>query len=184
MASLDIKRQAVFTPNTPIIASDHNAEHDLIVNSLNILFKSFDYDGVVHKLRGQYCIFNFSNLDLEALLSTSHNPDGSVKANVVKDANWSVSDLKAFLDVAHNPDGTVKSDGVNDPLITAHNNDTFAHADIRNSKAEKDLSNITSLGGILSLDGAGSGLDADTVDGKQYSDIKSEAFFFAAVFGG
>lgn len=34
-----------------------------------------------------------------------------------------------------------------------------------------DLSNITSLGNILNLDGSGSGLDADTVDGKHYSEI-------------
>ncbi len=176
MTSKNISRSAIFTSNTPITASEHNAEHDLVVDNINELFKSFDYDGVIHRLRGQYCIFNFSNLDLESLLSTSHNSDGSVKATAVKDANWTVSDLKAFLDVAHNPDGTVKSDGINDPLITAHNNDTSAHADIRadisnlqSDKADTDLNNVTSLGNLLNLDGAGSGLDADMVDGLEAS---------------
>ncbi|WP_457635770.1 phage tail-collar fiber domain-containing protein [Persephonella sp.] len=36
---------------------------------------------------------------------------------------------------------------------------------LQNSKADIDLSNISSLGNILQLDGEGSGLDADTLDG-------------------
>ena len=46
--------------------------------------------------------------------------------------------------------------------ISFHNNDPNAHD---NFLAKIDLSNITSLGKILELDGTGSGLDADLVRG-------------------
>ena len=55
---------------------------------------------------------------------------------------------------------------------------------LQSGKADTDLNNVTSLGNLLNLDGAGSGLDADLLDGKQYSDIKNEAFFFSVAFGG
>ena len=52
--------------------------------------------------------------------------------------------------------------------IHNHNQDINVHQDIRNAllqKANADLSNISSLGKILDLDGLGSGLDADLVRG-------------------
>ena len=59
-----------------------------------------------------------------------------------------------------------------DSAVAQHNEDTQAHQDIRTSienldatKANADLSNITSLGNILNLDGTGSRLDADLVRG-------------------
>ena len=52
------------------------------------------------------------------------------------------------------------------------------------NKAEKDLSNVSSLGNLLNLDGHGSGLDADTVDGKHYSDIEQVIKKFALLFTG
>jgi len=45
---------------------------------------------------------------------------------------------------------------------------------LQSNKAEKDLSNITSLGNLLNLGGTGSGLDADLLDGKHYTDILND----------
>ena len=69
-------------------------------------------------------------------------------------------------ETSHNIPGQIST------AINSHNTDTYAHTDIRNlitdlqnNKVSIDLSNITSLGNILNLDGAGSGLDADLVRG-------------------
>ncbi len=63
-----------------------------------------------------------------------------------------------------------------DDEINNHNTDATAHNDMRNAitdlqnnKATIDLSNINSLGKILDLDGSGSGLDADKLDGLNAS---------------
>ena len=56
--------------------------------------------------------------------------------------------------------------------IELHNEDANAHSSLFSGVAKKDLSNVSSLGNILNLDGSGSGLDADTVDGLHASQIK------------
>ncbi len=133
MASKNISRLTAYITGQTINADEHNAEHQQYVDNFNELFKSFDYDGNFHYLLSDKTKFTFSNLNLEQILSSSHNADGTVKATKVVDSNWSVADLKSFLDISHNPDGTIKSNGIDDPLIYAHNNDTNSHLDIRNT---------------------------------------------------
>ena len=132
MASKSISRLTLYTTGQPIKADEHNAEHQMYVYNLNELFKSFDYDGVYHYLFADKTKFTFSNLNLEQILSSSHNSDGTIKATKVKDNTWSVSDLKAFLDVAHHPDGTIKSDGISDTELYNHNHDVSAHPEAFN----------------------------------------------------
>lgn len=130
MASKNISRLTVYTTGQPINANEHNAEHQQYVDNFNELFQSFDYSAGIHKLKADYTKFTFTSLNLEEILSTSHNPDGTVKADKVVDT-WANMDISSFLQVAHNSDGTIKSDGINDPLIQAHNTDITAHPDIR-----------------------------------------------------
>ncbi len=130
MASKNISRLTAYITGQTINADEHNAEHQQYIDNLNELFKSFDYDGTFHYLLSDKTKFTFSNLNLEQILSSSHNADGTVKANAIKNILTN-TDLKNFLDVAHNPDGTIKSDGISDPLIYAHNNDSNAHPGIK-----------------------------------------------------
>ena len=86
-----------------------------------------------------------------------------------------------------NPAAVIATVQTVEDKINQHNTDQNAHPDIRAelpNKANIDLSNITSLGNILNLDGPNSGLNADLLDGKHYSNIKNEAFFFAVAMGG
>ena len=110
MASKQISRLTTYVAGQTIDPDEHNSEHQQYVDNFNELFKSFDYDGNYHYLFADKTRLSFSDKNVDELLSLSHNPDGTIKADSVVYEGWGLPDLPSFLAVSHNPDGTVKVD--------------------------------------------------------------------------
>lgn len=84
MPKKQINRLYVYMPNTPIVASEHNEEHNLFVSSINDIYNQFEFlNNKLYFPASQVFFETYSSLNLDSFLQVAHNPNGTLKSDAL-----------------------------------------------------------------------------------------------------